>query len=61
MNEQFDEKNRPTWIHLAHIMDVTRLNKLMNEEFDFKHYYNDFGKMEMKELVDKVKGKTKTL
>ena len=49
--DETDEKNRPEWNHLNHLMDVVRLDELMTKDFDFKHYYCEYGKYEMKELV----------
>ena len=31
----------------------------MTKDFDFKHYFCEFGKYEMKELVESVKGRLK--
>lgn len=42
--EELDEKNRPEWNHLNHLMDVVRLDTLMTKDFDFKHYYCEYGK-----------------
>jgi hypothetical protein len=50
--EELDEKNRPEWIHMNHLLDVVRLDALMTKDFDFKHYYCEYGKYEMKELVE---------
>lgn len=40
IGKDLDEKYRPDWIHMSHLMDIAILDKLMTEEFDFKHYYN---------------------
>lgn len=32
----------------------------MTQDFDFKHYYCEYGKYEMKELVDYVKDRIKS-
>jgi len=61
VNDAVNEKNRMEWIQLSHLMDIIYLQTLMNENFDFKHYYNEFGKYEMKELVEKVKIRIKAL
>lgn len=50
--EELDEKSRPEWIHLNHLMDVVKIDSLLTKDFDFKHYYCEYGKYEMKELVD---------
>ena len=42
-------------------MDVARLEKLMTKDFDFKHFYCEYGKYEMKELVDLTKKNTAKL
>lgn len=36
-------------------MDVVRLDTLMTKDFDFKHYYCEYGKYEMRELIDITK------
>ena len=46
---------------MSHLIDIANLNKLMSEEFDFKHYYNEFGKFEMKELIENVNKRVKGL
>lgn len=46
--EILDESKRQEWIHLCHLMDIIKLDKLLTQEFDFKHYYCDYGKYEMK-------------
>lgn len=33
----------------------------MTKDFDFKHYFCEFGKYEMKELIEKVKNRLKKL
>ena len=50
--EELDEKSRPEWIHLCHLLDTVRLDSLMTKDFDFKHYYCEYGKYEMKELTE---------
>lgn len=50
--DEFDEKSRPEWIHLNHLLDVVKIDSLLTKDFDFKHYYCEYGKHEMKELVD---------
>jgi hypothetical protein len=50
--DELDEKSRPEWIHLSHLLDAVKLDSLMTKDFDFKHYYCEYGKYEMKELVD---------
>lgn len=42
--EELEERNRQEWNHLNHLMDVVRLDKLMTKDFDFKHYYCEYGK-----------------
>lgn len=39
-----DEKSRPEWIHVNHLLDVVKLDALMTKDFDFKHYYCEYGK-----------------
>ena len=46
--EGYDEKNRSEWIQLNHLMDIYKIDSILNEEFDFKHYYNEYGKSEIK-------------
>ena len=58
--ESLDEKHRQDWIHLSHLLDVSIIDKLMTQDFDFKHYYCDYGKFEMKELCEKVKSRIKS-
>ena len=53
--EQLDQKCRPEWIHINHLLDAVSLDKLMTKDFDFKHYYCEYGKYEMKELVELTK------
>lgn len=53
--EELDEKNRPEWIQINHLLDVVRLDDVMTKDFDFKHYYCEYGKYEMKELVEFTK------
>lgn len=50
--EELDEKSRPEWIHLNHLLDAVKLDSLLTKDFDFKHYYCEYGKYEMKELVE---------
>lgn len=50
--EELDEKSRPEWIHINHLLDAVKLDSLLTKDFDFKHYYCEYGKYEMKELVD---------
>lgn len=59
--EAIDEKHRQEWIHLSHLLDVGVLKKLMNQDFDFKHYYCEYGKYEMKELVELVRKRISSL
>lgn len=33
----------------------------MTKDFDFKHYFCEFGKYDMKELIEKVKNRLKKL
>lgn len=61
LGKDLDEKNRQEWIHLSHLMDIAIIDKLMSEDFDFKHYYNEFGKYEMKELIENVNKRNKSL
>lgn len=35
------------------------IEKLMTQDFDFKHYYCEYGKYEMKELIDYVRDRLK--
>lgn len=37
------------------------LDKLLTYDFDFKHYYCDYGKYDMKELVNLTKKRLKEL
>jgi len=53
--DELDEKNRPEWIHINHLLDVVHLDQVMTKDFDFKHYYCEYGKFEMKELVEFTK------
>jgi hypothetical protein len=53
--EELDEKNRPEWIQINHLLDVVNLDQVMTKDFDFKHYYCEYGKYEMKELVEFTK------
>jgi hypothetical protein len=50
--DELDEKSRPEWIHLNHLLDAVKLDSLLTKDFDFKHYYCEYGKHEMKELVE---------
>ena len=59
--EGVDERQRQDWIHLSHVLDVAILEKLMTQEFDFKHYYCEYGKYEIKELVDQVRNRVKAM
>lgn len=59
--EEGDERSRPEWIHLNHLLDVVRLDKLMTKDFDFKHFYCEYGKYEMRELVELTKKNTAKL
>lgn len=59
--DELDEKNRTEWIHLSHLLDILALDKLMTQDFDFKHYYCEYGKYEMKELAEKVRGRLNLL
>lgn len=43
------------------MLDVGMLDKLMTQDFDFKHYYCEYGKYEMKGLVDFVRDRVKAL
>ena len=49
--DELDEKSRPEWNHINHLLDVLRLDTLMTKDFDFKHYYCEYGKYEMKDLM----------
>ena len=40
---------------MNHLIDVVRLDKLMTKDFDFKHYYCEYGKYEMRDLVELTK------
>ena len=53
--QELDEKSRPEWNHMNHLLDVLRLDALMTKDFDFKHYYCEYGKYEMKELAEMTK------
>lgn len=59
--ESVDEKHRQDWIHLSHLLDVGVLDKLMTQDFDFKHYYCEYGKYEMKELTEMVRKRVSSL
>ena len=59
--EPIDEKHRQDWIQLSHLLDVGVLDKLMVQDFDFKHYYCEYGKYEMKELVELVRKRVSSL
>lgn len=59
--EGVDEKVRQEWIHLSHVIDVGAIQKLMTQQFDFKHYYCEYGKYEMKDLIDMVRDRIKSL
>ena len=59
--EENDERSRPEWLHLNHLLDVVRLDKLMTKDFDFKHFYCEYGKYEMRELVEVTKKNTARL
>jgi hypothetical protein len=37
------------------------LDTLMTKDFDFKHYFCEFGKYEMKELTEAIKARVKKL
>ena len=56
-----DEKTRYEWIHISHVMDVSQLDQLMTQDFDFKHYYCEYGKYEVKELASIVKKRANAL
>lgn len=56
-----DEKTRQEWIHISHVMDVAQLDQLMTQDFDFKHYYCEYGKYEVKELASIVKKRANAL
>jgi hypothetical protein len=53
--EELDEKSRADWNHLNHLIDVVKIETLMTKDFDFKHYYCEYGKYEMKELAEFTK------
>lgn len=53
--DELDEKSRPEWNHINHLIDVVRIDQLMTKDFDFKHYYCEYGKYEMKELTEATK------
>lgn len=59
--EAIDEKHRQEWIQLSHLLDVGVLEKLMTQDFDFKHYYCEYGKYEMKELSELVRKRISSL
>lgn len=42
---------------MNHLLDVLRLDQLMTKDFDFKHYYCEYGKYEMRELSEMTKKK----
>jgi hypothetical protein len=50
--EELEEKSRQEWIQLNHLIDAVRIEELLTKDFDFKHYYCEYGKYEMKELVE---------
>lgn len=52
---------RQEWIHLSHVIDVANVDKLMTQDFDFKHYYCEYGKYEIKELIEYVKQRARSL
>lgn len=56
-----DEKVRPEWIHENHLLDIVELDTLMTKDFDFKHYFCEFGKYEMKELIESIKNRLKKI
>lgn len=53
--EELDEKNRAEWNHINHLIDMVHIEALMTKDFDFKHYYCEYGKYEMKDLAELTK------
>lgn len=62
-NKPYEEINRVNWIHLDHLLDLPQVDVVMrfvnDDEFNFKMYYLDNGKISMEELVEKVMKKAK--
>jgi len=62
-NKPYEEVNRVGWIHLDHLLDLQQVDAVMrfqnDDEFNFKLYYLDNGKISMEDLVDKVMKKAK--
>jgi hypothetical protein len=42
-------------------LDIIDIDNLMTKEFDFKHYFCEFGKYEMKELTEKIRSRVKKM
>jgi hypothetical protein len=51
------------WIHLDHLIDLNSFDTIMqfhnNDEFNFKMYYLDDGKISIEERIEKVFKKAK--
>ena len=51
------------WIHLDHLIDLQQVDAVMrfqdDDEFNFKLYYLENGKISMEDLVEKVMKKSK--
>jgi hypothetical protein len=58
-----EEVNRLSWIHLDHLIDLLNVDEIMKcregDEFNFKLYYLENGKISMDDLVEKVAKKAK--
>lgn len=52
-----------SWIHLDHLIDLLNVDEIMKcregDEFNFKLYYLENGKISMDDLVEKVAKKAK--
>lgn len=61
-NDLNDEVYRIHWIRIDHIVDYLSLEEIMaGEDFDFKMYYNENGRIDLEELTQKVKKKVMKL
>lgn len=62
-NKPYEEASRVSWIHLDHLLDLQQIDAVMrfqnDDEFNFKLYYLDNGKISMEELVEKIMKKAK--
>jgi hypothetical protein len=62
-SKPYEELSRVMWIHLDHLIDLNSFDTIMqfhnNDEFNFKMYYLDDGKISIEERIEKVFKKAK--